>query len=124
MNGTPSNGVVDLRFYILSVALGGICAYFARLLAGVIARRIVRDPAKQGTWEQHWMVEPAVEALWFAGLIGAALFFSVGRFEDLGIVAGSAVGAHAPASVGEPVACPHPAQLTSRPFRRFSISRS
>lgn len=96
LNGTPVHGVVDVRFYILSVALGGICAYFARLLAGVIARRFVRDPAKQGTWEQHWMVEPAVESLWFCGLIGAVLFFTIGRFEDLGLVAGCAVAALLP----------------------------
>lgn len=93
LKGTPTHGVVDVRFYILSVALGGICAYFARLLAITIARRIVRDPSKQGTWEQHWMVEPAVEALWFSGLVGVALIFTVGRFEDLGIIAGSAAAA-------------------------------
>jgi hypothetical protein len=88
-----ARGTADLRYAILSIALGGILAYFVRLLSGAIARRIVRDPAKEGTWEQHRMVEPAIEALWFAGLTGAALFFSFGQLERLGLVGCSALAA-------------------------------
>lgn len=91
ISGKVIAGVRDARFYILMVALGGILAYFLRLLALAFARRIVRDPRKLGTWEQHRLVEPAVEALWFAGLTGAVLFFSIGGFEQLGIAGFAAV---------------------------------
>jgi hypothetical protein len=39
------------------------------------------------------MVEPAIEALWFAGLTGAALFFTFGRLEQIGLVGCSALAA-------------------------------
>jgi hypothetical protein len=93
VSNAQRDGLTDLRYAILSVTLGGICAYFARLLSGAITRRIVRDPEKHGTWEQHRMVEPAIEALWFAGLTGAVLLFSFGRFEQLGLVGCSALAA-------------------------------
>jgi hypothetical protein len=93
LSRTPTHGVLDVRYYILTVALGGICAYFARMLSIAIARRIVRDPEKHGTFEQHRMVEPAVEALWFSGFIGAGLLFSIDPFEDLGLIACSALAA-------------------------------
>jgi len=104
-SGSFVDGVRDPRYYVLMITLGGVLAYFARLFAGGIARRIVRDPRKLGTWEQHRLVEPAMEALWFAGFTGAALLFSISTFEDLGLVAGGAIAS----------------MLVLRPVSRFPV---
>ncbi len=95
-SGASIDGVRDARFYVLTVALGAIAAYFVRLIAMAVAVRIVHDPKKHGTYEQHRLVEPAVQALWFALLTAVALLFSVGRFESLGLVAFAGVATMLP----------------------------